>query len=531
MLDADGEEYDVAEKDFDTAISRGLTPALEMVGPDGEEVLVKRPDLDAALSKGYEYKVVAESKKKAAEMPGDTIPAYAVPGYGAAETATYGLAGDVKGAQSALSGGSYSKGREQFEQSRKTAQKESPWLYALGQGLGIAATAGTGAAAASRLPMLNTVPGLVGQGAATAGANAYGTGEGSVSERLSKAPEAAMYGAGANAVLFGGGAALKGVTRKLFGSPEELAYRSTGAMEANKKMLGTKKPEQVGQSLLEEGVIGKIPRSKETLSERASARIGSIEDLNDKMVIDTAKSGGTVSTKDIVTELGDKTNRFANQLPTSNTQTARAIQRERQAILDKYGIRDIDTDEVVFVSDMSPREAVELKRSYSKPKNYVAPGVSVDSRKIAEQETASSIRGQILKDMEGKLGSEQAGQYALNNQRQGNLISANNILEDQIRRDKNRKKVSLTDWLAMGAAAGGMTGAGAYAGGLPGAGLGISIYVGKKLAEAFGPQIGAKIGYEYSKLAREKGYKLARDEIARRFGSSAGQILLQQEQQ
>lgn len=527
MLDKNGEEWDVEEKNFDAAIAKGFTPALEMVSPEGEEVLVKRPDLDAALSKGYEYKVVAEAKKTAAEMPGDTIPAYAVPGYGAQDMVTFGLSGDVAGLESKLRGKGFEQGRNEYRQRSKQAQQESPWLYMLGQAIGMTPTMGVGALASKATPALSSLSsslgGLALQGGATGALSVYGESEGTPAERLEKAPIGAMYGAGLNTALFGGGALAKALGKRVLGTPEELAYRATGATLANRRQLKSKEPEQVGRALLEENVIGLVPRSKEVLSDRASARIGALEDLNDQMVIDTAKSGGKVSTKNIVTELGDKANKFANQLPTSNMDTSKAIQKERQAIIDKYGILDPETNDVVSLTDLTPREAVELKRLFSKERNYVAPGVSIDPRKLAEQETSSTIRGQILKDMEAQLGKEKAAEYASNNLRQGNLITGRNILEDQMFRDKNRKKMGLTDWLAAGT--------GASIGGLPGATAGLGLYGSKKLIEQFGPQLGAKIGYEYSKLAREKGYKLARDEIARRFGQAAGNIVSQQEQQ
>jgi hypothetical protein len=378
--------------------------------------------------------------------------------------------------------------------------------------------------------MSSSVPGLIAQGGAAGGASAFGEGEGSASERIKNIVPGAVAGIGINTALFGGGALTKKLGMGLLGSPEELAYRATGAMQANKRQLGNKQPEQVGRALLEEGVIGKLPRSKEILATRANTKIGSIEDLNDKMLIDTAKSGGKVNTRSIVTDLGDKSSSYMNQLPTSNEEIAKAISREREGILRQHGIFDPETGNVVHVKSMTPQQAVELKRGYSKDKNYV-PGGVVDPRKQAEKETASTIREQIIKDMQSKIGGDKAAEYASNNLRQGNLISARNIMEDQIFRDKNRRRMGLTDWQAITAGATGAGMAGTAVGG-PAVGLGASgLYLTKKLVEAFGDQMGAKIGYEYGKLSKEKGYKLARDEIARRFGAKAGEIISNQEQE
>lgn len=504
MLDQNGEEWDVAEENFDAAIAKGYTPALEMVSPEGEEVLVKRPDLDAALSKGFEYKIVKQAKEDAAKIPGDQIPPYAVPGYGAADTASFGLSGDVAGIQSALSGKGFEKGREAYRQTSRQAQEESPYLYALGQGLGIAGTAGFGVA--------KTLPGLVGAGAAFGGIQAYGEGQGSPLERAAKIPEAVTTSGLVNLGLFGGPGLVKKGIQRIAGTPEELAYRATGGMQANKKMLGNKTQQDVGRALLEENVIGWIPRSKETLATRANQRIGQLENLNDEMVIGATKQGARIKSSDIVSELGDKANMYANQVPSSNKRTAKAIQRERQALMDKYGLRDPQTGQIVQMDELSPREAIELRRSYQKPRNY-SPLGAFDPRKQAEKETASTVREKIIKEMERQFGPEEAARYAQNNRRQGELISGQNILEDQIQRDANRKKIGLTDWIALSGSASAQA------------------YVGKKLSEAYGAQVAGKIMYELGKFAKTKNYQVPRSEIAKRFGPKVAEILSQSEQE
>ena len=529
VLDKDGNDGIIPQGKLDDAIAKGFEPALEFVTKDGELTTVRRKDYDAAKSQGLTELPIWFAQQDARQF-GDTVPAYKVPGYGAADTAMYGLAGDIKGVESAMRGGSASKAREEWRQSSNTAKQESPWLYTGGQALGLMATGGIGALASKAKPALSSLPAIIVQGGATGGASAFGEGEGSASERIKNIPSGAATGVGVNTAFFGGGAALKKLGNRLLGSPEELAYRATGAMQANKRQLGNKQPEQVGRAMLEEKVIGWLPRSKETLATRANTRIGSIEELNDKMLIDTAKSGGKVSTRSIVTDLGDKSSSYMNQLPTSNEEIAKAISREREGILRQHGIFDPETGNVVHVKSMSPQQAVELKRGYSQDKNYV-PGNVVDPRKQAEKETASTIREQIIKDMQSKIGGDKAAEYASNNLRQGNLISARKIMEDQIFRDKNRRRMGLTDWQAITAGAAGSGAAGTVVGGPAVGGITTGAYLTKKLVEAFGDQMGAKIGYEYGKLSKTMGYKLARDEIARRFGAKAGEIISPQEQE
>lgn len=531
VLDKEGNEGIIPQGKIDDAIAKGFEPALEFVTKEGELTVVRRKDYDAAKKQGLTELPIWFAQQDARQF-GDTVPAYKVPGYGAADTALYGLAGDIKGVETAAMGGSYTKGREDYLKTSRTAQQESPWLYAGGQALGMAATAGGGLGSllTKRVPIASSVPGLIAQGGVAGGASAFGESEGSASERTKNIIPGALAGAGVVSAALFGGKALKKLGNRVLGSPEELAYRATGAMQANKRQLGNKQPEQVGRAMLEEKVIGWLPRSKETLATRANTKIGSIEDLNDKMLIDTAKSGGKVSTRSIVTDLGDKSSSYMNQLPTSNEEIAKAISREREGILRQHGIFDPETGKVVHVKSMTPQQAVELKRGYSQDKNYV-PGNVVDPRKQAEKETASTIREQIIRDMQSKIGGDKAAEYASNNLRQGNLITARKILEDQIFRDKNRRRMGLTDWQAITAGAAGAGTAGTIVGG-PAVGLSASgLYLTKKLVEAFGDQMGAKIGYEYGKLSKTMGYKLARDEIARRFGAKAGKIISRQEQE
>lgn len=413
-------------------------------------------------------------------------------GRGLAQGATLGFADEIAGAAGAVKDqvqkeglGSlykalynqeqYKKNRDESRENFKKAEKANPASYMAGE-LG-------GAVATSFVPGLGvggSIAKLAKSGAKIGGIAGLGSSEG---ETLGELALDTGIGAG---IGLAGGAALGGTGKLIKKSAdkavpalkkfaEERTFKSLGPVKkGGDEAMAKGNLREIGRQLLDEKIVTPLA-SREKIAERLSSKIDDrvsqldnlLEEIStgkglspeQRMVVDQSKFVPTNAAK----ELKEALRKQYSHVPG-------AILKSREEMIDTWLEKD---------RPMTAKEAQDFKRQVQ---DWIMDGSYWKANPNASQEALMSVRRAIKEGIEknadavANVTHGDAGQVKAINKGLGNLLQADDVVQDRIARDAVNRTVSPSDYGSAigGAVAGGM--AAGPAGAIAGAATGLANY-------------------------------------------------------
>jgi hypothetical protein len=530
MLTPEGEEVEVAEKNFEAALKQNLEPALEYVTPQGETVVVRKKNFDAAEKQGLVMKPLYEAKKAPMESPG----ALASGAAGFAQWSPLGafreeIAGAIKEPKGALQaigelfGADYSQSpelkkyreaKQQYKDIEQAAWEKEPAAYSIGGVAGALSPVGIGSAAAKAPTALQAARG----GAIAGGASGVGEAEGDLAE-LAKA---AAIGAGAGGAL---GAASPAISRGLQSASEAArgqagrsAYAATGALKSDINRLYERTPEEIGQELLNQDIIRLgTARGSRDIQERIRSKLKEFGGKQKNLLeaLDEAQPDA-FDTQRLIDALEEQVIE-ARQLPGAGNQAlAERLQREADVLRQVYGGFD-ELGEVIPPRDLSLTEALELKKAFDKAGKYQSPMSQADAV-AAAREARKLANRQIDETVEQVGGPKISKAYQAERRSASLLQDAKRAAEEQAKRDQANLTIGLRDIIAAspGATVGGLAAgtAGGVLGGVATVGL-------SKLMKTYGSSTTAKMMQTASDVFKKQGFKNGMAVLTSLYGAEA----------
>lgn len=314
---------------------------------------------------------------------------------------------------------------------------------------------------------------------------------------------------------------------------ERLAYRALGPFKRGVNQTGYKANE-IGRAALDNGVIGWVPRSGETLADRAAeasktagAKLGSITDELSGLEGGAIKSG--VSRDQIANNLKKEllVNSDIPGVEENNSKFAKWIEEFRQdpAVRKMAEKQDISYEDAAKLAGMSGYKQNQNPLTFKQLRQYkMDVGGSADQRGLIKwdrlkgadlpigEEFHRALYGELKQGEEqGANAIEQAyygqptGRFDAAKDQFEYLKDATKLAEKRSEAQRANKLLGLRDAMVGtgGAALGGYLGykANGYEGAKTGAEIGGAIgAVGNKLAGDFGGQISSKVTDSISKL-------------------------------
>lgn len=322
----------------------------------------------------------------------------------------------------------------------------------------------------------------------------------SEADSLKEAAAMTAGGAATGGAVYGAGKALGAAAKGLKNFSGKQAFRALGpgARDA-RKALGTGKVIQMGNELVDEGVIGLIPRDYETIASRVSdktskagAALGESIDVLDSLIKDKGLYKNGVRPEQVVTSALEKV-RVPQQVPGA---------QKTNKLFASLGKEFTNANK----APMGLKEAEELKRVIGDQVNWNRlPGADIPpkeqffrslytSLKDAGEETATKAAG-LADDATSSAFKGAKKKFGL-------LKTAEGIVTDKTARDLANRLISPSDYLTGGLGA--IAGAGSgndLESRIKNAAIGGSLGLVNRYARTRGPQIAAKGSDILSKLA------------------------------
>lgn len=560
-------EKDFSDQEYQDAIAKGYKPAVDLVSPKGAKYTLAEDDprLGEALKTGHKTQAQVDAQNEKIEVgPGEA----AVRGF--ANAGTLGFVDEISGAGGAIKdawrkgtlkdvGSDYSNNRDRYREQDDAAYDQNKLAYGAGYGVGSIATAVLAPAASS----------IKGAAAIGAGLGALGSAGGGTDVGQTDLTKG-QYGDFAKQVGMGAalGGALGGATQSIV-KPEAagdlskyFAYRSTGGLKSDINKLYSTTPKEVGQTLLDEGVIPTFGRrGGDEIKGNVQNAVNKYSDKNDEILsqldktggfdvdrfiakvsgeIDTAKKSPSLDVKKYGENLQERLDAYKdsfiskvrNEIETARKNPNPQYQTYAEDLSDRLsqylkpknvsdtqnggGLIDLLTDSNENLTKnpltQSFQQTVDDRRLLQDAAKY-RPSVDNTANEAAKK--ISSLLNESIDEQAGnRLGKDFADQYQANRFQQKKLLDADRAIGQSQQREQANKLLGITDYSVLGGG-----GAASLATANPGVGLATIGAVGaKKLAENYGDAFAANVLSKAAKVIDNYGL----DEGSRRLANVLG---------
>lgn len=404
----------------------------------------------------------------------------------------------------------YASRRDENIQRLSNQEKEFPHASLAGS---IGGSIASGVGASALMPVeAASLPGRVAQaakaGALVGAASNPGDVEGEVNPlQLKERGQNALISGALSAPLQLGSEAVGKVggylADKVGGFAEKKAFKALGPYQRN-VLQNQDDINSIGRTLLDEGVIGKVPRSYETLAERAgAAKDASGQDIERIVNELSSKEGApSLSRQEMANQLRQKL------LADSNVPGVAAKNQKLSALIDEFAPGP-SVGEISSSDSLPLKDARNLKQGVGDQIKWDRlPGADIP----VEEEFHRGLYNQLKQGEEGiasdlaKAGKIPDGNNFLEAKKTyGNMAEAEDIASKRAAKEQANRFLGLTDTIAGGAGAGIGAYLGEQAGGHEGAKAGAAIgggigAFGNKLGRTYGNQVLATSGDALSKF-------------------------------
>lgn len=316
--------------------------------------------------------------------------------------------------------------------------------------------------------------------------------------RIKNAGVGAVFGAGLQSLGEGAVKAFKGAPKNLDYLANEKAVKATGAMKKDFKYMPPGKVQELGNTLLEDGIVTPLAKP-EDMALRLSEKISKTsDDLGNQLqkADDVLWRPEGFNMENATTEQLKAFNKAF--VPTSEVKDGliRNFLKENDGVPIEELQPAIDKIEIWFKGKPEHMSVGELQNMKVGMNNFLKKS---DFYKYGEsgmtpmaKEGLMSVRRGVKDSIESKANNaaeimgEQGGQIKNTNKKFGQYLEAQDLTEDAIARNASNREISLTDYLMMIA--------GGNGGGIPGA---IVSAGANKLTRGYGNQMAAT-GAKYS---------------------------------
>jgi len=287
------------------------------------------------------------------------------------------------------------------------------------------------------------------------------------------------------------------------------AYRTTGGLKSDINKLYNMTPEDVGNELLDRGLIKLgTKRGSTKLADDIGEELSKFRSGQDKLIsgLDEVKPKSFDVGK-IVQKLEAQADEFANMGGAGNRSYANALRKEAE-ILTETGKKNI-----------SLAEALKLKRAFDQGGKFQSP-LSEASAVEAARAARSTIKKEIDDTVSSIAGPQVTKAYEQTRQGASRLMSAKDALGQAEKRDIANKTFGLTDLLAGGGGA--VIGAASGGGGAVGLAAGVAA---NKLISNYGASTTAVMLKKASDILAKEGLAAGTRKLSAMYGADmAGTI-------
>lgn len=527
------------ESDFDTssgvdrardeAVGKGWQPVHTLVSRSGKTINVDDDGLDEALSKGWQTQGLASAKKSKVEVgAGESLAR------GVAQGTTFGFADEAQAALRApFSKRSYGELRDEYRSLDKGAEDQNPVAF-YGGSIGAGLVGGSGGAAKGAAALAK-------QGIAMGAIGGFGGAEGDAKSQALSTAAGGVFGGliGGVAGKIGNSIEKKSVDALRSGAGRA-AYRATGGMKSDINKIYGNTPAQVGQNLLDEGVLPVFAkRAGSGLENRMEGRVSELAAKQGAFMNALDATGDAVPFATIEQKFLSEIQRARGQPGVANKKYADAVQAELDDLRSTLGVGLDQATEV----NVTPRarhpqisgakgappapgeptlgfqQTLDAKRSYDQAGKF-------QNRTEAHSVEAARVARKALKDaLDESIAASKAGPEAMQayksdrNKSKLLLDGLRGLREENNRQTARKQAFGLTDTIAGTGIGTGALAAGV--GGLPALAVGAAAVGGKKLVENFGDAFAARTLNSAAKIIERYGFDEGMNRITQAVGKTA----------